>query len=155
MKCLKAFIVICIAFLKICLWSEENNTNEESKSDDECPEHWIRWTDKCYKTDDQCTTFIERLKICSSLNASMLMISSEYENEFIEQHFRCRYWLGAIRYPGSQKFVNIKKVEIIQFTLWHYGEPNNFNATENCIEIKEGKWNDLNCHSKMNDKFTH
>ncbi|RWS20285.1 C-type lectin domain family 4 member G-like protein [Leptotrombidium deliense] len=114
----------------------------------ECPEPWIRWNDKCYKTDDLRTTLKERIEICTSLNSYVLMIDSDEENEFIEQQFTGRYWLGAMRDLGTKMFLKLKKGEAVWFTKWRKGEPNNYQGIENCIVFDHGKWNDLNCYMK-------
>ncbi|RWS19794.1 hepatic lectin-like protein [Leptotrombidium deliense] len=94
------------------------------------------------------TTFKNRIKICSSLNAFVLMIDTEFENAFIRENFVGKYWLGALRYPESHNFMKINKSEYVRFTNWRKGEPNNYLQNEYCIETEKGEWNDLSCYEK-------
>ncbi|RWS22583.1 hypothetical protein B4U80_14017 [Leptotrombidium deliense] len=55
-----------------------------------------------------------------------------------------------MRFAGLETFVEIRKGEIVNFTQWDEGEPNNRNWNENCIEIDNGEWNDLNCFAIIN-----
>ncbi|RWS20735.1 C-type lectin domain family 17: member A-like protein [Leptotrombidium deliense] len=127
----------------------QKNIFVTEKTEEECPENWIRLKDKCFKADDQKTSFVKRIKMCSSLNASVLLINSEVENSFIQKHFAGKYWLGATRYQGTEAFIKINNGETAWFTKWHDGEPNNSDGNENCIEINNGKWNDVNCLAEL------
>ncbi|KAK3583995.1 hypothetical protein CHS0354_000151, partial [Potamilus streckersoni] len=71
-----------------------------------------------------------------------------------------RLWIGATRLYSSATWKWLNE-NIMEYTNWGNGEPNNIHDNENCAEVIpawNSKWNDLDCSSSEGgyicEKFT-
>jgi hypothetical protein len=69
------------------------------------------------------------------------------------------FWLGANDIQTEGKFVWGATGKPITYSNWDWGQPDNKNGVEDCVQIltsseREGKWNDLPCETSPIKQFT-
>ena len=57
-------------------------------------------------------------------------------------------WLGGSdnAYEGQWLWANGSPMT---YTNWYSGEPNNHGGNEECLHMRDGKWNDIKCSRKL------
>ncbi|KAK0067568.1 lymphocyte antigen 75 [Biomphalaria pfeifferi] len=121
----------------------------EAANDVQCPYGWIQNMDKCYKVMKKGEDWHGARKYCENLGANLPSIHSSLENGFLTS-IAIRYgvyeiWIGL--HDSSQETVfEWTDGTSYNFQRWLAGEPNNYRASEDCVELYHGNWNDDNCN---------
>ncbi|RWS20000.1 ladderlectin-like protein, partial [Leptotrombidium deliense] len=121
---------------------------KEEATTKKCKEGWTQWKNKCYQLIRSTDNFNSQKSRCKSMNASIVAIRSQEENDFITANFnRITAWLGAQREVGH-RWKWHDGTDLI-YTNWNEGEPNNLEG-EDCIQYYNnighaGYWNDYPC----------
>ncbi|RWS19460.1 ladderlectin-like protein, partial [Leptotrombidium deliense] len=71
----------------------------KKEADSACPQYWYELGTKCYYHNNTIATVVGNFELCRSLNASMVSIHSEKENEHLKTILDStkEYWLGGIQ----------------------------------------------------------
>uniref|UniRef100_A0A803JQK0 CD209 antigen-like protein C n=1 Tax=Xenopus tropicalis TaxID=8364 RepID=A0A803JQK0_XENTR len=111
-----------------------------------CPENWQFVGSKCYYISTTTLTWEESKNDCSMRNSNLLILKDKKEMDDLQPSLKGKaFWIGMTRNFNAWLWIDSS---IPSFTSWAPNEPNNAYFQENCVEIKEGTWNDLNCITK-------
>uniref|UniRef100_UPI00358ED5CB E-selectin-like n=1 Tax=Myxine glutinosa TaxID=7769 RepID=UPI00358ED5CB len=89
---------------------------------------------------------------CRKRNASMVAIANQKENDHLDEslpYSKGYYWTSGVH--NGSGWIWTSSQEVMHFTNWAKGEPNNLTTRENCVEIyiksetSPGQWNDDKC----------
>ncbi|KAK6969999.1 lymphocyte antigen 75, partial [Biomphalaria glabrata] len=121
----------------------------EAVNDVQCPSGWIPNMDKCYKVILKGEDWHGARKYCKGLGANLPSIHSRLENDFLNRiaigYDVYEIWIGL--HDSSQETVfEWTDGTSYNFQRWLAGEPNNYRAAEDCVELYYGNWNDDNCN---------
>ena len=85
--------------------------------------------------------------ICAQNGGYLACIGSQEENEFLASILAIQSaWIGLSDAANEGEYV-WSCGEPFNYTNWYPGQPNNFNASQDCIEMmNNGQWNDQYCH---------
>ncbi|XP_043921443.1 macrophage mannose receptor 1-like [Protopterus annectens] len=124
-----------------------------------CPDDWVtvKNSNHCYKhfcneKEDQKTWF-EALDFCRAIGGDLASFHKPDEVTVTTRtissscYYSHRYWIGLNLINPSEGFAWSDNSPVI-FTEWAYGEPNNLNGVELCVEFKPlitSFWKDKNC----------
>ena len=118
-----------------------------------CREGWQSFSKSCYYKPNEKRWYSGALKSCRQLNATLVNINSEEENNFVYDTFvskptYSRTFIGVVRENrGSTKFVTSDGKPQTYFN-WRRREPNNVRGREDCVEMWRRTWNDFFCDRK-------
>lgn len=114
-----------------------------------CGIGWKRYGASCYKIKTARKTWVQAVSDCESEGASLVKVCNKGELEFIYYAFvrpldTGSAWIGLSLTNGSFHWLDGSWP---QYKNWNWGEPNNYNGDEHCVEVyvKNGKWNDVPC----------
>ena len=117
-----------------------------------CGIGWKRFSDTCYKIVTYRKTWERSVADCRSAGAHLVKVTSQEELDylfftFVKPLHSGSAWIGLNLKEGSFYWTDNSK---LQYKNWNYGEPNNFNGNEHCVEIyvNNGRWNDIPCFYK-------
>ncbi|XP_062891694.1 C-type lectin domain family 10 member A-like isoform X1 [Mobula hypostoma] len=113
----------------------------------QCPTDWIRFRKSCYQFSSRTQIWAESQRHCASVDAHLVVINNEEEQEFLRRTLQMRYWIGLsdTASEGDWRWVDGTDYSS-SLTYWSEGEPNDGDHGEDCAEIFDnGKWNDLPC----------
>ncbi|XP_068761939.1 perlucin-like protein [Montipora capricornis] len=126
-----------------------------------CPEGWVLFDDFCYNARDTVKTWQEARDYCSEMNADLVKITSQQENDFVLALARRdapdveQVWIGLLWHARGANFW-WSDLSVPVYKNWAPNEPNG-NANEPCGMMFTGKktdqrpqtasgyWNDLKC----------
>ncbi|XP_063814829.1 pulmonary surfactant-associated protein D-like isoform X2 [Pseudophryne corroboree] len=106
--------------------------------------------DKIYVTSGKIVTYDESSAICSLAGVKMATPKNAEENKAISniaQHYNTLAYLGItdMKTEGTFRYQN---GEVVTYSNWNTGEPNQ-QGEEDCVEMNDdGKWNDKSCQEK-------
>ncbi|XP_068699747.1 neuroendocrine convertase 2-like isoform X1 [Montipora foliosa] len=116
----------------------------------QCPTGWEPFGNSCYYVlvPGTFSTMRKGQRKCESMSASLPIIGSAEENEFIKNLVKDKnkewIWLGMERNRGEMVWLNDKKID---YDSWKEGEPTNSNGNEGCAYMDDsGGWNDIPCY---------
>ena len=97
-------------------------------------------------------TWRQGFEHCKSAGSQLVKVTDQEELTYIYFTFvkplnSGSAWMGLSLKNGSFYWTDGSKPG---YKNWNYGEPNNFNGREHCVEIyvNNGKWNDIPCFVK-------
>ncbi|RWS19582.1 CD209 antigen-like protein A isoform X2, partial [Leptotrombidium deliense] len=104
---------------------------------------------KCYYFEKFQVTFKEANELCKSMNATLLSINDEEENEFVNRKiiFNENYWTAAVRIIRNQRLFAFINGEIFDYTRWAKNEPQHGQSL-NCVRSTNGLWFASDCSEK-------
>ena len=115
---------------------------------DICDPGWSYFNSFCYAVSKKCANWTEALANCRQENASLVSVSSNEENVFIQRlHNGAKSWLGLndISREGTFTWAGSRPGD---FTAWAKNQPNNV-GDEDCAHTlgigHNYKWNDVKC----------
>ena len=124
-----------------------NSTDSEA-----CGIGWKPFRDSCYKMITSVKTWRQGFEHCESAGSQLVKVTDQEELTYIYFTFvkpldSGSAWIGLSLKNGSFYWTDGSKPG---YKNWNYGEPNNFNGREHCVEIyvNNGKWNDIPCFVK-------
>ncbi|XP_037369163.1 C-type lectin domain family 4 member A-like [Talpa occidentalis] len=152
--------LLSACFIGSCLGSVGNSSC--------CPKHWKAFGSSCYFISVEEKTWPESEKNCSAMQAHLLVVTTEEEQNFIIQNLdtKSEYYIGLSDRdrPLHTNKRHWKWVDQTPYnesaTFWLSGEPNSHN--ERCVLLhfhsltKKWGWNDVFCdgHYKSICKMT-
>ncbi|CAH3025319.1 unnamed protein product, partial [Porites evermanni] len=117
-----------------------------------CGIGWKPFRDSCYKMITSGKTWRQGFEHCKSAGSQLVKVTDKKELTYIYFTFvkplnSGSAWMGLSLKNGSFYWTDGSKPG---YKNWNYGEPNNFNGREHCVEIyvNNGKWNDIPCFVK-------
>ncbi|XP_041443069.1 CD209 antigen-like protein B isoform X4 [Xenopus laevis] len=111
-----------------------------------CPESWMLIESKCYYISTTALTWEESKNDCIRRNSNLLILRDKKEMDDLQPSLRDKaLWIGMSKIGYVWLWTDLS---IPSFTQWAPNEPNNAGSQENCVEIKAGAWNDVNCSIK-------
>ena len=117
-----------------------------------CGIGWKPFRDSCYKMITSGKTWRQGFEHCKSAGSQLVKVTDKEELTYIYFTFvkplnSGSAWMGLSLKNGSFYWTDGSKPG---YKNWNYGEPNNFNGREHCVEIyvNNGKWNDIPCFVK-------
>ncbi|RWS19437.1 galactose-specific lectin nattectin-like protein, partial [Leptotrombidium deliense] len=114
-----------------------------------CRQYWYEFGTKCYYLNNTIATVANNFELCRSLNASMVSIHSEKENELLATILDStnEYWLGGIQVTSSLKSFAWLDASVFNFSRWGQDQPNEHEHYF-CVAIvfENGSWYDRSCN---------
>ncbi|CAL8279786.1 unnamed protein product [Boreogadus saida] len=113
-----------------------------------CPDGWVKFGCKCYKTSDTHQSWNKSREFCVSHGADLVMVDSKEEMDFISW-YRLYFWLGATdeASEGMWRWVD-GTVLSLDDPSWSGGGPQG-GGDKNCLgrasEQNQLKWADRSC----------
>ncbi|XP_031416198.1 C-type lectin domain family 4 member E-like [Clupea harengus] len=105
-----------------------------------CPEKWMSFGSSCYYKSSIKATWSDSRQDCRERGADLIIINTKEEQDFV-RNLHTRAWIGL-----DWKWVD--ETPLIN-GFWKYGEPNENNDAENCVEVdghaSNSEWNDIPC----------
>jgi len=115
----------------------------------------------CYRVDTTELTFAEARTACHRAGGHLVTISSQQENDFIEELHDGEHWIGATdgrpdTMPGAGPYTWVVE-EAFDYSDWEDGQPNAYETNcpeqgdesdcfEHCaFQTDDGDWNDRSC----------
>ncbi|XP_018107239.1 CD209 antigen-like protein B isoform X2 [Xenopus laevis] len=128
------------------LMAEITKLKEDIRSLRKCPESWMLIESKCYYISTTALTWEESKNDCIRRNSNLLILRDKKEMDDLQPSLRDKaLWIGMSKIGYVWLWTDLS---IPSFTQWAPNEPNNAGSQENCVEIKAGAWNDVNCSIK-------
>ncbi|XP_063417332.1 perlucin-like, partial [Mytilus trossulus] len=91
--------------------------------------------------------------VCEDDGGLLVEVDSKGENDFLKlSACATKYWLGGTDEQKEGVWIWSHSQNLITFTDWREGEPNNYNGNEHCLSLKEASgyaWNDGPCQNLM------
>lgn len=132
----------------------ENHTN----STNDCPTGWWFLEGNCYLFSKKKLSFEKAQNSCMGMNATLFEPKNLKTNDLVFEKaknvsdtWKSKYkffWIGIhdSNKEGNFTYVSDQNEDVIQWTNWNEGEPNNFQYGEDCVYSHDhGEWNDMNC----------
>jgi len=101
------------------------------------------------------STWSEANSFCKSLwdgEGNLASIDDDEQNSWVfEQAEKKSVWIGGNDLATEDQFVWSDGCKM-SYSNWNTNEPNNYGNNEDCVHFiaaKNGKWNDLDCNSKL------
>ena len=115
-----------------------------------CPKGWIYWSRSCYYKSNQAECHGSAVAFCQKFNATLVNINSKEENEFVYKTFVSnptyrRTYIGVVRKDSNNSIFVTSEGKPQRYLNWESGQPNNLDTQEDCVEMRQKKWNDINC----------
>ena len=115
-----------------------------------CPEGWIYWSRSCYYKSNQAECHGSAVAFCRKCNATLVNINSKEENEFVYKTFVSnpiyrRTYIGVAREDSNSSTFVTSEGKPQRYLNWESGQPENLDTQEDCVEMGQKKWNDINC----------
>ncbi|XP_063302409.1 asialoglycoprotein receptor 2-like [Pelobates fuscus] len=113
-----------------------------------CPSSWTCIGKYAYHFSTEPLNLEAAKADCISRQSQVLILADKTEMDALKFMMTGKsYWIGLIRNYMGWKWVDGTSPS---FTSWSQNEPNNAGSRENCVEIKSGLWNDIDCTIKNN-----
>ncbi|EHB18647.1 C-type lectin domain family 4 member A [Heterocephalus glaber] len=128
---------------------KRSNSTKKDKVWSCCPKNWESFSSHCYFYSTKSKSWQESNERCSSMEAHLVVITSEEEQHFITQYMKTNtaYYVGLSDPHGQRHWQWVDQTPYNESaTFWHLNEPNNRN--EHCVILNHrGKWgwNDVLC----------
>ncbi|KAM7116298.1 C-type lectin domain family 4 member E [Molossus nigricans] len=122
-----------------------------------CPLNWVHFQSSCYFFSTNTMTWSASVKNCSSMNAHLVVINTQEEQEFLfhAKPKNREFYIGLTdqETDGQWKWVDGTPF-MKSLSFWDAGEPNNLATLEDCATIRDSKnprqnWNDVICFLNM------
>ncbi|XP_048727620.2 perlucin-like isoform X2 [Ostrea edulis] len=122
----------------------------------QCPSGWKHRGNSCYAFFlDVPDGWTEAMLYCRALNAKLVEIETEMENEFLRiylmDHGYTKYfWIGLTDALVEGRWVWETTQTTPTYTNWGPGEPNDSEHHEDCVHMYPSSfhWNDAPCNNK-------
>lgn len=89
-------------------------------------------------------------RACHAMGGALASIDSASEDWFVYGNFgvfrRTHFYIGVTDDDSEGRFHNVDGSPL-RYARWSAGEPNNYGAGENCVELSDAGWNDVACDS--------
>jgi len=134
--------------------NKDNNCDGEIDENDVCPCPYRSFESKGYYFCGRAEKWRNAVDDCIALGAMLVSISSLEENTYIAEQANTltdgKWWIG-LNDRDSEGVYEWDNGAELSFESWNEGEPNNYDGSENCIEMysNNGLWNDVQCRNQQ------
>lgn len=119
-------------------------------AESQIPEDAVEFNGHYYLDIGERKSWIEAEQACEAMGGHLATITSQEEQDFVNEHHSGRVWIGGYRHTGWDLTWYWVTGEKWDFTYWGEGEPNNSSnviSNETKASMWPKYWNDLNIRS--------
>ena len=134
--------------------NKDNNCDGQIDENDVCPCPYRTFENKGYYFCGSAQKWRIAVDDCLVIGATLVSISTEAENTFIAEQANAltegKWWIGLNDRDEEGEYI-WESGTTFDFEAWNEGEPNNYEGSENCVEMysNSGVWNDVRCRNEQ------
>nr|XP_006813569.1 PREDICTED: macrophage mannose receptor 1-like [Saccoglossus kowalevskii] len=137
----RSFLFLCLLMPAFCKYR--------------CPAGWSVYLNRCYYMNDKdgSITWSDAKTACEDKGGMLVVIDSSGVNDYVtsltDSSTQQLFWIGLHDVVNEDAFIWVDGVFLDDYGYVNWGtdQPDNYNDDEDCVDIQNGKWNDLPCSS--------